>query len=183
MGKGRKTSLPWDLLFELAATQSGHFTTKQATELGFSEAVLAYHQKNGKLLRPFRGVYRFAHYPMTENEEFVVAWLASEREGVFSHETALALHQLSDVLPTRLHLTLPNKWRRRALPEGIERHYASIPPDEIVWFGPVRITSTAQTLRDCVAAHVSPELLDQAFKQALSRGKVSATQLSELRAL
>jgi predicted transcriptional regulator of viral defense system len=181
MGRGRKTELPWDLLFELATSQAGYFTTRQAMDLGFSEAVLAYHQKTRKLLRAYRGVYRFAHYPPTEHEELVVVWLASDQEGVFSHETALALHQLSDVLPTRMHLTLPPAWRRRALPEGIERHYASLQPDESVWIGPVRVTSPVRTLRDCVTAHVSPELLEQAFRQALARGKVSATQLLELK--
>ncbi len=182
MGKRRKTDLPWDLLFELATSQSGYFTTQQAVGLGFSEAVLTYHQKTGKFLRAYRGVYRFAHYPGAEHEELVVPWLASDRNGVFSHETALALHQLSDVLPTRLHLTLPDQWRRRALPDGIERHYASIPPDEVVWIGPVRVTSPARTLRDCAKAHTSPDILEQAFRQAVSRGKVSVAQLSEWRA-
>ena len=32
--------------------------------------------------------------------------------GVFSHDTALALHELSDALPARAHLTLPASWRR-----------------------------------------------------------------------
>jgi predicted transcriptional regulator of viral defense system len=182
MGRGRKTELPWDLLFELATSQAGYFTHDPA---GHGPGVLGgracLHQKTRKLLRAYRGVYRFAHYPPTEHEELVVVWLASDQEGVFSHETALALHQLSDVLPTRMHLTLPPAWRRRALPEGIERHYASLQPDESVWIGPVRVTSPVRTLRDCVTAHVSPELLEQAFRQALARGKVSATQLLELK--
>jgi predicted transcriptional regulator of viral defense system len=175
----RKSKLPWDLLFELAVAQSGHFTTQQATELGFSEAVLTYHQRMGKLRRPVRGVYRFSQYPATDHEEFVVVWLASGREGVFSHETALALHQLSDALPTRLHLTLPRTWQRRSLPEGIARHYASVAAEDIVWIGPVRVTSVPRTLRDCASAHVAPDVLAQALQQAIARGKVSATQLPD----
>jgi predicted transcriptional regulator of viral defense system len=58
----------------------------------------------------------------------VPIWLWSERVGVFSHETALGLHELSDVLPARIHLTLPAKWRRRRLrvPKGVVVHHADV---------------------------------------------------------
>jgi hypothetical protein len=37
----------------------------------------------------------------------VVAWLWSDKQGVFSHQTALALHGLSDTLSAKAHLSLP----------------------------------------------------------------------------
>ena len=164
----------WDLLYEVAASEAGSFTSRQAVEVGFSLANLTYHQRVGNLIRAHRGVYRLARFPAMdqEMEELVVVWLASDREGVFSHETALALHQLSDVLPSRLHLTLPSSWRRRKLPGRSKRHYASVAADETAWMGPVPVTTPERTLRDCVAAHVSPELVAQALRQALSRGIV-----------
>jgi hypothetical protein len=36
------------------------------------------------------------HFPAGEHEEPVVVWLWSERQGVFSHQTALGLHGLSE---------------------------------------------------------------------------------------
>ncbi len=42
-----------------------------------------------------RGVYRLVHFPVGDHEDLTAVWLWSEREGVFSHETALALHDLS----------------------------------------------------------------------------------------
>jgi predicted transcriptional regulator of viral defense system len=59
------------------------------------------------LQRLRRGIYRIARFPPTENEDLIVIWLWSRRDGVFSHDTALSLHQLSDALPTRYHITVP----------------------------------------------------------------------------
>jgi hypothetical protein len=42
-----------------------------------------------------RGIYRLVHFPAGQHEELVVAWLWSERVGIVSHQTALALHELS----------------------------------------------------------------------------------------
>jgi len=39
---------------------------------------------------------------------------AGETEGVYSHQTALGIHELSDVNPAQLHLTVPITFRRRA---------------------------------------------------------------------
>jgi len=47
-----------------------------------------------------RGVYRLEHFPAGEHEDLVALWLWTDRAGVFSHETALALHGLSDTLPS-----------------------------------------------------------------------------------
>src|SRR4051812_35498791 len=111
----------WDRLYEIAAGQEGHFTTEQAAESGYSTALLVKHVKSGRFLHIRRGVYRLAHFPAGANEDLVVLWLWSEQQGVFSHQTALSLYELSDVLPLQVHLTLPASWRKRRLrvPEGL----------------------------------------------------------------
>ena len=55
-------------------------------------------------------MYRLVEFPTGEHEDLVIAWLWSDRAGVFSHDTALALHNLSDALPAHLHMTLPATW-------------------------------------------------------------------------
>ena len=47
---------------------------------------------------------------------------------MFSHETALALHELSDVLPGTIHLTLPahDAKRRLRVPPGVELHFDDV---------------------------------------------------------
>lgn len=170
-----------DLLMEHIQEQHGFFTGQQAAEAGFSPAVLGYHVRTGRFQRPFRGVYRLTYYPPAEHEDLLVLWLATDREGVFSHETALALHRLSDALPARAHISLPTAWRRRALPDPVERHYALVDERDRAWVGPLPVTSPARTLRDCIAAHTSPELVAQAFKQAVARGLLAPDVAERIR--
>lgn len=164
----------WDRLYETASAQDGHFSTHQAAQAGYSSQLLLKHIHSGRVARVRRGIYRLVHFPAGEHEELIIAWLWSEREGIFSHETALALHGLSDVLPARTHLTLPAGWRRRRfrVPDGIVLHHDDVSPDERVWFGPVPVTSPRRTLDDCAKAFVAPDLLRQAAQQAVRRGLV-----------
>ena len=109
----------WDSLFSTASGQDGHFTTAQAAEAGYSPQLLAKHLKAGRIRRVRRGVYRVVHYPAAEHEDLVVLWLWSDRTGVFSHETALFLHDLSDALPTILCPALVLGGTAEALPSVI----------------------------------------------------------------
>jgi predicted transcriptional regulator of viral defense system len=69
--------------------------------------LLAHYQKTGRIARIRRGIYRLVHFPSGEQEELVTAWLWTDSQGVLSHQTALALHGLSDVLPAKIHLAAP----------------------------------------------------------------------------
>lgn len=172
----------WAALYETAGAQDGHFTTQQAAEAGYSTQLLLKHMRGGRVARVRRGVYRLVHFPAGEHEELSVVWLWSEREGVFSHQTALALHDLSDVLPGHIHLTLPAEWRHRRfrVPKGVVLHHADIPVSDRAWFGPVPVTSPRRTLIDCAREKVSPDLLRQATQQAMRRGLVVRDDLPEV---
>jgi len=178
MGRSRQRRPDWDRLYEIALAQEGHFTTQQALEAGYSSQLLVKYLHSGKVTRVRRGVYRLKHFPPGQQEDLVALWLWSDRAGVFCHETALMLHELSDVLPARAHLTLPAKWRRRRLrvPNGVVLHYADVPKRDRAWVGAVPVTSPARTLADCAADHVSPDFLASAVSQALARGMVSRPQ-------
>lgn len=171
-----ETALRKNRLFGIVAAQDGLFTTQQAEQAGYSDQLLVHHVNSGNFRRVRRGIYRLVHYPVGEHEEFVEVWLWSDRVGIFSHETALALHDLSDVLPAKIHLTLPSAARRqrRRVPDGIVLHHADVPDAERAWHGPVPITSPLRTLIDCAQAAISPELLEVAVAQALRRGLIGA---------
>jgi predicted transcriptional regulator of viral defense system len=168
------TSPDWNHLFEIAVAQEGYFTTQQAADAGYSPQLLAHHLGAGRMIRARRNIYRLVHFPAGEHEDLTEIWLWSEQAGVFSHQSALALHDLSDILPAQVHLTLPNEWRKRRLrvPEGVVLHYGSIPENERRWFGPVPATAPLRTLNDCAAVNLSPELLRGAALDALERGLV-----------
>jgi predicted transcriptional regulator of viral defense system len=178
-----RTAAPdWSHLFRIAADQEGCFTTRQAQSAGYSPQLLLKHLRAGRITRIQRGIYQLVHFPAGEHLPLAVAWLWSEQKGVFSHQTALALHGLSDALPAELHLTLPVSWqaRRLRIPEGVVLHHAGVPTAERTWFGAVPVTTPGRTLTDCARAALSPELLRQAAEQALRRGIVARTDIPEV---
>jgi predicted transcriptional regulator of viral defense system len=180
--KKRPEQPSWDHLFEIAGAQAGHFTTKQAAEAGYSSPLLFKHIRAGRIARTRRGVYRLVHFPAGEHEELIVIWLWSEQTGVVSHQTALALHGLSDALPAHVHLTLPSLWRRRRfrVPADVVLHHADVPVEDRAWFGAVPATNARRSLNDCAREGLSPELLRQAAQQALRRGLVVRQELGDV---
>ncbi len=172
----------WDRLFEIAAAQEGYFTTRQAAVAGYYPALLAKYLHGGRIERVRHGIYRVIHFPAGEHEELVVVWLWTERIGVFSYETALALHRLSDVLPARIHVSLPASWsaRRLRIPDGVELHFDDVSETETVWIGAVRTTGVARTLTDCARAALGPDLLGQAVQEAEERGLVDPKSVPEV---
>ncbi len=169
----------WERLYELASAKEGHFTTPEAAEAGYSPQLLNHYLHLGRIVRVRRGVYRLVHFPPGEHEDLVAVWLWSERAGVFSHETALFLHSLSDVLPARVHLTLPESWGRRRLrvPEDVVLHFADVGNPERTWVGAVQVTTVTRTLIDCASVHVAPDLVRDAFEGAADRGLVGRDSL------
>ena len=170
---------PWDALFRIAVTQEGLFSAAQAKEAGCSQQLLGRYLATGKIERVHRAIYRIVHFPGGENEDLLVLWLWSKNEGVFSHETALFLHQLSDALPTRAHLTLPKAWARREvkLPPRMNVFYDDVPDENRAWHGPVPVTTVRRTLADCLHANVSAELVAQASAQAAERGLITPAEV------
>ena len=172
----------WQSVYDTAAAQAGLFTTRQAAAAGYSDPLLAHYQKVGRIARIRRGIYRLVQFPSGDQEDLVTAWLWTDSMGVVSHQTALSLQGLSDLMPNRIHLTLPSAWQKRRLriPKGLELHYADVPSEERAWNGAVPVTSTPRTLNDCARAGLSPDVLRQATKQALTRGLVKKTELAEV---
>ena len=166
----------WNRLFDFAVSQEGLFSAQQAAAAGYSAQLLAHHVAAGRMTRVRRGVYRLVHYPAGEHEDLVAVWLWTERVGVFSHETALSLHDLSDVLPHKVHVTLPTNWRHRRLrvPDGVVVHFGNVSEAHRCWYGPVPTTTVERTLEDCERDFVSPEIIEAAWGDAIRRGVVSA---------
>lgn len=157
----------WDLLYEIAGAQEGYVTTQQAAYAGYSSPLLHKHVMARRIAHVRRGIYRLVHFPAGQHEELVVIWLWSEHQGVVSHQTALALHELSDAMPAKVHVTLPAAWARRRLrvPAGVVIHHGDVRGADRVWIGPVPVTAPGRALVDSARDHIGPELLRQATRQ------------------
>jgi predicted transcriptional regulator of viral defense system len=170
------SSPAWDCLYTTAESQAGLFTLTQAEACGYSSQHLQKHLRAGRILRILRGIYRLTQFPAGEHEELVALWLWSGLAGVFSHETSLFLHDLSDALPAKAHMTVPTAWRTRRLrvPDGLVLHHGDLTESDRTWVEVVPVTSARQAITECISAHVAPGLTEQAIRQARQRGLISA---------
>lgn len=168
----------WDRLYQTAEAQAGLFALGQAEACGYSSQHLQKHLRAGRIIRIRRGIYRLAQFPAGEHEDLVALWLWSGREGVFSHETSLLLHDLSDALPAKVHMTVPAAWRTRRLrtPHGLVLHHLDLPASDRTWVEVVPVTTPRQAVTECIAAHVAPELTEQAIRQARQRGLITSEE-------
>ncbi|MGH9158380.1 MAG: hypothetical protein ACRD2X_00115, partial [Vicinamibacteraceae bacterium] len=108
-------------------------------------------------------------------------WPAGVR-GVISHQSALALRELSDVSPPAIHITVPNEFRiRRDVPAHLAVHHAELRDDEVTLFEGIPCTSVARTIEDCHRAHLGPALLRQALQDAEREGFLSPAEATDLR--
>jgi predicted transcriptional regulator of viral defense system len=178
------TTPSWDALYAAAESQAGYFTTAQAAAAGYSPQLLYKHLKAGRVRRVRRGTYRLVHFPMSDEEHLVEFWLWAEQAGVVSHETALFYHDLSDVLPKHVHLTVPEAWRGRRLrvPEGLVLRFGLVPDTDRTWLGPVPITKPARAIRDVIDSHLSREHIERALAEARHRGLVGREEAGQLEA-
>ena len=162
-------------LYRIAERQGGYFTTRQAHEAGYSDSLLTYHTKSGKFQRVRRGVYRWTAFPEMPHADLFVAWLSMGPKAVLSHDSALALYGLSDLLPGEIHLTVPRTASRRR--QGVRLHTARLLPDEITTREGLPVTTLPRTLTDLIRDGVSEDLIHQAVHQALERGLVRQEDL------
>jgi len=167
-------------LFELASEQGGYFTAAQARACGFSKALLAHHAKSGRFLRVRQGLYRFREYPSSPREDVTAAWLATGREvAVVSHESALDILRLSDVVPEVVHLTVPRAMRYRSRSSGVVIHTTMrrlAKSDTVVRDG-IRVTAAVRSIIDVARAGTAPEQIEAAIRQALERGMATKSKL------
>jgi predicted transcriptional regulator of viral defense system len=169
----------FDQLFESALAQEGLFTAAQAVAAGYSTSLVRHHVHTGRFIRVQRGIYRLRHFPAGTHEDLVAVWLWSEQTGLFSHHTALSLHDLSDVMPSKIHLTVPSSWRKRRVhaPPGVVLHFGDTSAQDRSWFESVPVTSPGHTIEDCARQGISLETLELAVAQALKRGLISREEI------
>ncbi len=167
-------------LFDVASEQHGYFTVEQAHQCGFRWRTLLYHVRRGRFLHIRRGLYRLRDYPSSPRDEVAAAWLAAGRQdAVVSHESALDLLELSDVVPESIHLIVPRSRRGLHPLPGVAIHTTSVPlrPDEVATVNGIRVTVAARSIVDAATAGTGPEQIEMAVAQALARGLATPDEL------
>ena len=169
-------------LHELASTQGGYFTAKQAAAVGYGKRHLDYHARSGNVLRVGHGLYRLPTVHPSEHDDLIRLSLWSRNredqpQAVVSHETALGVHALGEMLPSKTHLSVPPSFRKAA-PKGCILHRHLLDADDIEQREGFRVTTPVRTLLDiAVESSVSTDQLNRIVAQSLEQGLVSRSEL------
>jgi predicted transcriptional regulator of viral defense system len=175
----------FNILHERAVDQHGYVTTRDADDLGVNPRRLHVMRDRGVLDRVSRGVFRFPDVPAGPLDQYVAAALwPLEVQGVLSHATALDLHDLCDINPSRIDVTVPPSFRTtRTPPAVINLHRETLPEHEITWHEGLPIVSVHRAIRGSIDQHVGWNLIEQAIDTARKRGRLTRGQAGQLRAM
>jgi len=170
-----------DALRRIAADRAGYFTAGEALSAGYSYPQQHFHRERGNWTWVDHGLFRLPEYPATSYEDFVrwTLWTRSRRgvvRGIVSHDSALAVHELCEIDPIAIHLTVPRNFRPRP-PKGCRLHRGSVPAGDIEQRHGFRVTSPRRTLIDAANSMLSPEILETAVTTAIDRGLITHQEL------
>jgi predicted transcriptional regulator of viral defense system len=91
------------------------------------------------------------------------------------------LHELSDVNPAKIHITVPRGYRiARPVPSVYVVHSADLQGDDIEQVNGIPVTTPARTIVDCCRAHLGPALIRQAIDDGVRRGLLGAREAERL---
>ncbi len=169
------------MAFEVAVDHYGYVTFADLKHLGADPVRLRQWHLRGQVERVSHGVYRFPQVPVTPLGPYMLAVLWPSGRGVLSHDTALELHELCDVNPEKIHITLPLNYRpRRQGGQAYVVHREDLPKNAVAQHEGIPIVTPAVAIRQAVDTGVPRQLIRQAIDTARRLGRVSAKQLDTL---
>lgn len=166
-------------LFEVAESQQGYFTSTDARSLGYDYPHQHFHVKKGNWIRVDHGIYRLKKFPAARYEDLIRWWLWTRKKGALSHDTAAAVYDLGDILPAKVHLTVPPGFRKR-LPKGVTLHKAKLTASDLEMREGFPLTKPLRTIADLTLSHLDPERLSAVVKDAIRKGLVQRKEMMTL---
>jgi predicted transcriptional regulator of viral defense system len=165
-------------LFQVAESQQGYFTSADAKKLGYDYPHQHFHVKQGNWIRVDHGIYRLKKFPAAQHEDLMQWWLWSRKQAIISHETAAALYELGDVLPAKIHLTVPSNFRKKPT-KNLVLHKADVSEAEIEKRDDLPVTTPLRTILDLARSHLDDERLMAVTRHAIERGLLDRRELLE----
>lgn len=174
-----------NILLDRAFDQYGLVTSEDARDLGVDRQRLVDMERRGTLERVARGLYRFKAIPPTANDQLMEATLWPRRtRGVLSHDTALVLHDLCDINPAEIHITVPRGYRiNREIPPAYEIHHRDLSVKDQALVEDLPTVTPRRAVLDAIEVHVDPKLIEQALETIRRRGLVRGEALSDIETL
>lgn len=165
---------------DVAVDNGGYITPALVAPHGVPAVELRKMVSRGILQAVARGVYRVPSLPVDRFDALIVARLWAAGRGVISHDSALLVHELCDINPTKVHLTIPEHYRiSRSGGEAYVLHWADLADADVTQIDALTLTTVRRTLHDAVGS-VPTYLVRQAVDAARERGAINKTEHSFL---
>ncbi len=174
-----------EVILEMAKKNNRMITTAMVTAAGISRGNLKYLVDKGKLERASRGVYVL---PEVWEDEFLNLQSRFKR-GIFSNETALFLHDLTDRTPNRYYMTFPSTYNLTKVKE--ENIFCRQAKEPLYSMGIVEVKTPSgnsvqsycieRTLCDILRPHSKTDIqiVTEAFKRYAKGRNKNIPKLSE----
>lgn len=159
----------------LAFGQAGYFTAAQAVDLGYSYQAQKYHVDSGNWLRVDRGLFRLPDWPPAPEDQWVRWTLWSHGRGVVSHDSAALVHDLGELDPRRVHLSVPVEFR--AVDPAVVTHPTELLTKDVLDHGAWRVTTPLRTLLDLARGDTTQEQVTAAVGAALEQGLTTVRRI------
>jgi predicted transcriptional regulator of viral defense system len=143
------------LIHDLFQQNNGILEAKQVVTFGIDNKVLQRMAAKGVIERISHGLYLDADFMQ---DEYVLAQYRC-RKGVFSHETALYFHGLSDRTPLQLMMTIPTGYNTRLLSETEKYKFfyckkdlyeIGITKTQTIYGNVIKLYDKERTVCDCI---------------------------------
>ena len=152
-------------------------------EAGYYHRLQNYHKTEGNWKLIERGIYRITNYPDSPNEHYIPwsLWSCGRRgepQATISHQTAASIDNLGDLMPAKVHLTVPKSFRKKPA-GGCVLHKAKITPAEREFREGFFITKPLRTVIDLVELPIEGDHLNKVVEDMLRRGMIMRNDLIE----
>ena len=174
-----------DRLREVALEQHGFVTSAQAGDVGVSTPLLSLMVRRGRLEHVSRGVYRLGQVPVTQYAPLMQAVLwTGFPEACLSHDSALDVWDISDVLPNQIHVTVGARRRiEREIPSRYVIHREDLDQGAVTWFESIPTVTAGTAIRQCLETGLPTYLIRQALERSSRAGIVPTDERDRLTAL
>lgn len=171
----------YNQLVEIALDQYGFVTPADAREIDVDPHRLIEMARRGVIERVDHGLYRVPVVARTGLDQLMQATLWPRKLGVLSNETALDLHDLCDVNPAKVHITVPTAYRiTRRIPDAYAIHHRDLADGEVTRHEGIPVVTPARAILDGIETHLRAGLIEQAIETAQARGLLRPIDLKRI---
>ena len=163
-------------LIELSINQGGYFTAHQALKLGYSYRAQSYYLETGYWVKEDRALYRVNFLPYQKDDELIKAyfWTRDKNDipqAVISHESAAMVHNIGEIIPNEIHLTVPKSFRKKP-PNKYNLYKSNIAKNEIENKDFFKVTTPIRTITDLVHK-IDQEQLAKIIEDSYHKGLIN----------